>query len=207
MAALSEFHKLIAPEVPGCPQPVMNEAILRACIEFCERTSVTDETVTVATVAATAEYALTFTTGYTAHRLIYVRRSDNTELTRSSREIFDVNTGAVEAGDATHYYLSTAGKLVLGPIPDAIETLTVKAVTKPTRTATTVADSLADHWGPAIAAGAKALLYAQKGTAWYDPNEAAQKETDFSGAINLAIAQRNAGRSGTQQMVTMRPAA
>lgn len=205
MAALTAFSKHVQLEVPGCPQPVVNEAVLRACIEFCERTAIIEEKTTVDIVVDTAEYTPSFASGMVAHRLVDVKR-DGTPLRRSSTEKLDsIQEDAV--GEPSLYYLSGAGDIVFAPIPDAVETLDVKAVVKPSHDATEVPDALANHWMLVIAAGAKALLFSQKNTAWYDPNEAAAKARDFSQGIDKAITQKRAGRSGTPSRVQMRPAA
>jgi hypothetical protein len=207
MAALADFSKHVLIEVPMCPQPVVNEAVLRACIEFCERTALFDEKTVVETEAGDDMYALAFNSGLVAHRVLYVKRGDS-PLSRSSRDLADGAAGDLGAtGAPTMYYLNASDMLVLAPVPDSVETLTVKAIVKPAQTATAVPDSLAAHWMLGIAAGAKAFLFSQKGTAWYDPEASLTKASQFSQAIDKAITQQRAGRSGTQSRVVMRPAA
>jgi hypothetical protein len=207
MAALADFSKHVLIEVPMCPQPVANEAVLRACIEFCERTALFDEKTTVETDPGDDTYALAFNSGLVAHRILYVKRGDS-PLSRSSLDQMDGATGDLGGtGAPTMYYLNASDMLVLAPAPDSVETLTVKAVVKPSQVATAVPDALAAHWMLGIAAGAKALLFSQKSTAWYDPNASVAKASEFSQAIDKAITQQRAGRSGTQSRVVMRPAA
>lgn len=206
MAALTAFAKHVQPEVPGCPQPIVHEAILQACIEFCERTEMFDAVLPVDTVVGDNTYALTAATGYSAYKVLFVRRGDS-PLDSSNRETFDATPALADAGEATHYYFDSTGQLVLGPVPDTVETLSVKAVVVPAVDATTVPDALSARWMLAIAAGAKAKLYSQKNTAWYDPAEAQLKERDFSEAINKAAIALRAGRSGTMLRVAMRPLA
>lgn len=205
--ALTEFLKHVQPEVMGCPQPIALEQILRACIDFCARSRLLDETTTVTTVAGTATYAMTFASGLVAHDLVYVRRDTTTQLNRSTREDFDASTSTTEDGEATSYYMNGENNLVLGPIPNAVETLDVKAVVKPVYNATTVPTVLLADWFTEIAAGAKAKLYAQKNTAWYDPIEAAKKETQFSAGVRDATHRTNTGKTRALIRVQMRPAA
>lgn len=206
MAALTEFLKHVQLEVPNCSQPVLLEAVLRACIEFCERTELIDETTTVDTVIGTATYTPSFTSGMLAQRLVYVER-DGLPLTRSNRDLFNAYSELRDAGEAEYYYLSSTGKLALGPIPDAVETLDLKAIVKPADNATTVPDVLVDDWLPAIASGAKARLFAQKNTPWYDPTEAVMQSNMFTSGVTDATNSRNTGRSGAQLRVKMRPLA
>lgn len=206
MAALTAFVKHVQPEVPGCPQPVVHEAILQACIEFCERTELYDETIAVDTVAGDASYPLSASAGLSVHRVLYVKRGDS-PLAPSSRDVFDASAAMAANGDPSHFFFDSTGALVLGPVPEHVETLTVKAVAAPATDATTVPDALAQRWMTAIAAGAKAKLYAQKNTAWYDPAEAQLKERDFSEAINKAVTSLRTGRSGASLRVAMRPLA
>ncbi len=208
MAALTAFLKHVQPEVPVCPQPIVLEAILRASIEFCERTRLFDETVSVTTTAGDSEYTLSVTSGYTAHDILYVKKtSDDTYLGASKREVFDASNTYTDDGEPTAYYLTATGKLKLGPVPTAsdLDTYSVKLIIKPSTSATTVQDALADHWALVIAAGAKSFLYAQKNTAWYAPDEAAVKGAFFTAGVNRAKAELNLGRSGTPTQVAMRP--
>lgn len=206
MAALTAFAKHVQPEVPGCPQPLVHEAILQACIEFCERTELYDESIAVDTVAGVNTYALAAPTGLAACKVLYVKRGDS-PLGSSNREAFDASTAMAASGEPSRFYMNSHGDLVLGPTPQEIETLTVKAVVVPAADATEVPDALARRWMLAIAAGAKAKLYAQKNSAWYDPAEASLKERDFSEAVNKAINTLRSGRSGTPLRVSLRPMA
>lgn len=204
MAALTAFLKQVQLEVPNCSQPILLEAILRACIEFCERTELFDETTDVTTVAGTATYTPSFASGMVATRAVYVKRDDEL-LTRTNRDVFNAYDDLVEAGEADSYYLSSTGKLVLGPVPDAVETLEFKAIVKPAATATTVPDALSDDWATAIGNGAKTKLFAQRNTPWYAPDEAIMQASMFSAHVTKAINSRNTGRSGALLRVKMRP--
>lgn len=206
MAALSAFNPYIAHEVPGCPQPVLEAAVLRACIDFCERTSLFDEATTVAVVAGTSEYAMAFASTLVSHRVLNVRR-DGAALSRSNREALEASGLLDDSNTPSHYYQTGTGKLRLAPIPNATETLDVTAVVKPAYDAATVPDALLQDWAVEIGLKAKAILYAQKNTAWYDVNEATKKEREFSDAVNTAINRIRSGGAGGVTRVQMRPAA
>lgn len=206
MAALSAFNPYIAHEVPGCPQPVLEAAVLRACIDFCERTSLFDEATTVAVVAGTSEYAMAFASTLVSHRVLNVRR-DGAALSRSNREALEASGLLDDSNTPSHYYQTGTGKLHLAPIPNATETLDVTAVVKPAYDAATVPDALLQDWAVEIGLKAKAILYAQKNTAWYDVNEATKKEREFSDAVNTAINRIRSGGAGGVTRVQMRPAA
>ena len=64
MAALSAFAKFVRPSVPGCPEPVLLDGILRACIEYCTRTKSITQDVSVATAASTNGYVIPVSAGY-----------------------------------------------------------------------------------------------------------------------------------------------
>ena len=60
MASIETLHPLVAPEVLGCPSITIDSAILRAAIEFCEKSTAWRELLDPITVVdGTAEYALT----------------------------------------------------------------------------------------------------------------------------------------------------
>ncbi len=207
MATLGAFHKLIAPEVAGCPEPVMNEAVLRSCIEFCERSRAFTETVSFNTSPGIAKYSIPVSTNTSPYEVVVVWRAGGTKLWKITRDIYDISFSPTITGAPMYYYMDTGGMLVLGPTPAASEQLTLTVVVKPSYNATIVDDALLAQWAPAIASGAKARLYAQKGMAWYDPAEAALKEREFSEAVSSLVAQTNSGRSGGLLRVVMRPAA
>lgn len=193
MADLSGIARLVRIAVPGCSEPQIADAIIDAAIEFCRETRVVTETLSVATVIGQASYALATSAGTRANRVNRVERG-TVPLSKSSKPVFDANPIMRAGGTASHYYLDD-DSLVLGPVPDAVETLTLAVAVEPELGATTVPDVLYNEWRRVIASGAKATLLAQK-MPWQSLTDAQIENALFVGGITAAISKRDGGGSG-----------
>lgn len=194
MADLSGIAKLVRIAAPNCPDPLLDDAIIDAAIDFCRQTRVVTESLSVATVAAQSVYPLATSANTRANRAQRVERG-TVPLTKSSKPAFDANPHLRAAGTANHYYLDN-DSLVLGPIPEAIETLKLSVVVEPVLGATTIPDVLHDEWRRVIASGAKAILLSTANVPWQSLPDAAIEGTAFMAGIEAAIAKRDAGGSG-----------
>jgi hypothetical protein len=172
-AALTVFAKYVRPEVSGCPELIILDAIKRAGMEFCKRTKIIRETLTLTTVVDQASYALDTEEGTVADEVLAVKREGADNLDPSSYYEFSANHMDRDTGPPNYYYLDVGGELVLGNIPDAVEDLVVTVRVRPTDEATTLPAELADRYMLEIAAGAKAILMIQRNKPWSDPDGAA----------------------------------
>lgn len=195
MADLSGIARLVRIAAPGCPEPLLNDAIVDAAIEFCRQTRAVTEALNLVTVIGQASYALATSTGTRANRVQRVERG-TLPLSKSSKPVFDANPHLRAAGTAGHYYLDD-DSLVLGPRPDAVETLVVSVVVEPVIGATTVPDVLQNDWRRVIASGAKAILLATPNVPWQSLTDAAVEGTSFMAGIEAAISKRDSGGSGS----------
>lgn len=194
MADLSGIARLVRIAVPGCPEPLIADAIIDAAIEFCRKTRAVTEDVTVTTVAADATYPLTTSANTRAWRVLRVER-DTVPLNKSSKPVFDANVHLRAAGTASHYYLDD-DTLTLGPVPEAIETLDVSVVVEPVLGATTIPDVLYNDWRRVVASGAKAVLLAIPKTEWQSLSDATVELGLFRAGIDDAISKRDGGGAG-----------
>jgi hypothetical protein len=187
MAALADFTRHVRPEVPGCPEIQILDAVLHAGIEFCKRTKIMRETVTIETVADTARYDLTdeLVDGAEPDEVMNVSRGNNIDLSPSSEQDFLAN-GLEDSGTPQYFYLD-GNDLVLGLKPSAAETLTVTVKARPTEAATTLPDELYRRYRLEIAAGAKAFLMLMDKQPWTNLQQAAI----HSAAFNLAVDTEN----------------
>jgi hypothetical protein len=187
MAALDSFTRYVRPEVPGCPELQIRDAILHAGIDFCKRTNISRETVTVATVAGTARYDLIplLDAGFMPDQVLFVSRGFYDDLTPSNeREFLDNNL--TRDGKPEFYYLD-GNELVLGYTPNAVETLTVTVKAMPTEAATTLPDELYNRYRLQVAAGAKALLMVMRKQPWTDLEGAQINGGLFNAAIDKEV--------------------
>jgi hypothetical protein len=184
MAALADFARYVRPEVPGCPEIQILDAILHAGIEFCKRTKIQRETVTVSTVADTARYDLTaeLASGTEPDEVLSVAREGADDLTASSEQDF-LDLQLDQSGQPQFFYLD-GNDLVLGRIPSGAEDLTVTVKARPAEGATALPDELYRRYRTQLAAGAKAFLMMMDKQPWTNLQQAAIHSAVFQGAID-----------------------
>jgi hypothetical protein len=204
MKTLDTFMSRILPHVPACPDVVAQEALLDAAIEFCEKTLVVRQTLSVlGTTANTMEYTLSAPAGeavvapiqaWFKGRLLEPVAADligNVQAFNTS----PVEVTVTKAGP-THFYWTAPSKIGLYPVPDDTEasTLTVRAALKPTRTATQLEDVLYDDWIDALMAGALSRLHAMKDQPWASADRSLIRAREFRNSVQRARAEGTTGR-------------
>ncbi|NCC41555.1 MAG: hypothetical protein EOM21_19475, partial [Gammaproteobacteria bacterium] len=127
--SLDEFLPLIRGRLVGCPDMILRDAVRDACIEFCKRTQIFSETFDVAVEAGEAVVDLVPTEGQ--HWVLSALRRDTRLLEPSERYHFEQDGLDTKTGAPSHYYLDGPLRLVLGPIPDADETLSATVSIRP----------------------------------------------------------------------------
>lgn len=196
MADLSAFAKYVRPEVNGCPEIQILDAILRAGIQFCKESRAIKQKVSVTTVAGTSEYTMTLPTGLVPEEIIEVRRDKFDALEASSFAGFMyMNLNHVD-GAPQFYYMNGSNKLVLGAIPDSVETLDVWLRVRPIEDATVLPDELFDRYRDDIASGAKSRLMLMKDKPWTDIPQAGIYKTLFDEAIAKSNTRDAKGAAG-----------
>ena len=190
MTVLADFLTLTRGHLKGCPDLLMEEAVRESAIEFCRRTQLIINDVTVRVKSGRRFYEM-----YPPDGLAWVVDKvlrDTRPLDSSDRREFEDDGLDVDSGTASAYYIEGDGRLTLGPIPDADETLTAKVTIRPEEGATEVPDILYTEWREAIAAGAK--IYGRKHyEQWYDPDRQNREEVVFEDAISKANLRRAKG--------------
>lgn len=196
-AALTTFARYVRPDVLGCPEIVILDAILRAGIEFCKRTKVSKENIAITTIINTAAYPLVTAspTNTIVDEVLNVNRDLYSTLRPSSVFEIEAMRYDIQTGLSYYYYLDNNNQLVLGLVPNGIETLTAVVKTIPTDNATTLPDVLARRYKLEIAAGAKAMLMLDAGKQWSNPKYAAVHQGIFNAGIDLANVREARGNS------------
>ena len=174
MASIETLHPMIAPEVMGCPSIVIDNAVLRAAVEFCEKSTAWRVLLDpIPLVDGTAEYALPLPAD---SRLVVIREK---EVKLGGHALMPVSDPAIlsqtRTGVPSHYYQRTHGAVVLYPTPASADglALTIFAVLAPKLSATTLPDILTDRYYEAISEGAKGILKRMPNQPWSDPARAA----------------------------------
>lgn len=182
MATTATFTKWVRPSVPGCPEPVLLEAIRQSALEFCIRTKLLTEDVNVAIQAGTSVYALPIDPAFQAVDILYLKK-EGRSLTPSSRRDNDQDE-TIASGSVKNYYLNGLLDLVVYPTPDTNETLTASVVVAPISNSDEIPDELLlGNRYLAIAAGAKASLMMMDAVPWANPQSGMMARSTYDIAI------------------------
>ena len=183
MTTLEAFHSLVLPSVIGCPTITASQAILNACIEFCEKSLIVREVVDpFTTVANVSAYDIELSSGAKL-AMIMSASVDSKDITALGSDDFPNLGTAVSKPQSCRY--GEDGMLQLYPVPDAAYTIGLVVAIKPSRSATAVNDKLFEDWGEHIASGALQRLMLLP-SAWANPALAASHGAYFSAGINQA---------------------
>jgi hypothetical protein len=204
-AALTDFAKYVRPEVPGCAEPLLLDAILESCIDFCTRSELLSEIVEQVLVASTKTYSLTPTDATLYPARLRAVLNDGVELTPTNAASYTLLSERTDSGTPTYYFSPTRSQVTLAPVPDTAATLEFDLVLRPVRTATTVPSVLFDEWAKAVANGAKAQLLAQVGRPWANAALAGYFQGLYDDAVATAAAQVAMGNTGAAMHVAVSP--
>jgi hypothetical protein len=202
MASLDDFLAIVRGRLPGCPDFILKEAVRDAAIEFCKRTRLLVERITVAVEAD--EAAVTLSPATDLHWEVLDLRRDNTRLTPWNRREATVQDQSLETGTPQYYYQEGDLTLVLSPIPDADETLTALVTLRPDDAATTLPDVLWTDYREPVAAGARAWVRRNHGD-WVNPELEAEDRAIFERAIHNQNIRRARGGADTALRVRAHP--
>lgn len=204
--ALADFAKYVRPEVPGCAEPVLLDAILESCIDFCTRTELLSEIVPLVTSVALATYTVTPTDAalYPA-RLRSVVNATPLPLTKTDAASYELLTDRSAAGSPLKYFAPTRNQITFAPIPNAVETIKLGIVLRPTRTAAVVPNVLFDEWAVLIAAGAKAALMAMANVPWSNLTQAAIYGMAYDAGVRTAAVEVASGNVGASMHIVVSP--
>lgn len=214
MATLTSFLPYVLPHVTGCPDPLAEQAVRSACIEFCEETLLVQEVSTQSSIASQQDYDIDVPTDMILVRVTGVFYGD-TWLDPSSIENIRsgvalrgaVGTATQTLATPTVYFQKTpnATTISLYPVPDTAlaNGLAIRAAFAPSRSATTVPDLLYDFWVEEIAAGAIARLKAIPGQPFSDPATVANYLLQFNEANRAGSIEARVGRVAAASRVRL----
>ena len=149
MTALSAFYPRILPFLPGCSEPLVDQVLVDAAIQFCEESLVIRQTLdSFKTRVGAIEYDLDPPTNqYIISRVMSVN-VDGTELAPIMAETVHSDFTTNQSKPTGFYTARIDSTLVLRltPPPDAVYTVKVIAALRPARGATTLDDDLYNLW-------------------------------------------------------------
>ena len=177
MIELSEFTPDIMAAAPGCPEFIVERAILGAVIEFAEKSwCLNEEHDPFDLDEDEAEYEFD---APDSHRIVGIMnvRIDGEQINPISEQELSRKYPGWRTDTAslpTLYVKNSRTMITVYPIPqaDVDDAVEARIALAPTRTATRINDRFRDYHFDAIVAGAAARLLIQPGKAWTSPEMA-----------------------------------
>ena len=212
--ALSQFSKIVAPEVPGCPSFLIEEKIVEAAQQFCIDTQwlkkgIEVEAIDYTTIDAadndSIEIDLTsYVTGITPVSFTQFQiDGGNWNLEHRELENDNSNLDQITKTGVKFYTLPDQDTIKLFPFTDQAEDFDVfiEIVFKPKDGVTTLDDVFYDDHRRAICAHAAASLQRMKGKAWSDPDYATQNARTYQAKMGAAKIKASVGRVTGNTMI------
>lgn len=212
MTDLITLYKHVKPDVPGCPDPLLDRAIINAAIEFHEESKIyCAELTAINVVADEPEYDLVPPAGYAVVDIRRARFDDKPLIAKSRDQLdqmwvdqntrslfhyhhmtgynFDADSWEVATTSRPQFfYQPTSSSLRLVAIPDTayVGGLKVNAALKPTPDATAIEDWIYNDYYKAIAAGAIAEVARIPEKMWTNPGLGDLRDREFRAGIAKA---------------------
>lgn len=180
---VSDFSRFILPEVIGCPDPVLEQAVVQTAYEFCDKTGAWDEVQDPqALVAGTGDYDIDVPPGAILMRVRNVWIDGQAVASETFERV------AVMSRDlGSPVYFNAAidrAQIRLFPTPSADGgQMVVRAVYAPAMTATSLPDFLLQRHTDAISSGAKARLMLMPNMVWSNAQLGSYHSDRFTSGI------------------------
>lgn len=215
MTNIEAFLKYMRHQLPGCPEPLALQHVVRAARDFCHQTHacrlVTDP---AAVIAGDGRYDIMLPPETELVQVIQVWYG-----TRELRLIAPDDIGNPQAyfepiggqtrspGEPGYAYLLSRAEIGLDAVPDksASAMLTMRVAVKPTLEAETVPDNLFADWQEAVTAGAVASLAALPGHPFSSMDVATAASMAYRYFVSVARREAYKGRLSAERQVRMRP--
>lgn len=200
---LADLASEVRPDVPGCPDPVIEAALQKAAVRFFRDSGVWRETLSaISLTSGQATYTPSVPTESRLERVLRAKYGNST-LDQAPHEDLALRD---ESGAPRAFAMDPANDLVLYPTPDdnATEDVTVFALLVPLRSAITIPDRLGEEWEDALVAFAKADLLDTPKKPWADP-QAAQYQRRIYQTERARAKQEALGGHGAVDRVKPQP--
>ncbi len=213
MQPLEAFYPDISLSVGNIHTPIIDNAIMGAAIEFCDKTRAWEEPLNNLTIApGVSDYCLDFDD---VTRVIITlkeftvngRQIEPESLSNIRRTTNDWRTRVADLPE--FYYFSTPTQVTLFPnfTDTASGDMTFVGVFKPHRKSKSLPDFLYNDYYDAITKGAEARLHSMKGRSWYSPNDSVEAKRLFGIDIDEAKIRASKNRTNASFRLRIRGAA
>lgn len=189
--AYSAFYPEIRPDVPTCPDDVLENACRNAAIEFCEKALVLQfEQDALSSIADEGEYDFEPPPNTVVCAIEQAFYDGNEifpkHISELTKEISPDWRDETNTPRFVTQLSETSFRIVPKPSEAVEDGIKLIVNLKPTRSSEKVDNVLYEKYLDAIAAGAKKRLFLMKGRPWSDPAMATYYETDFRRHIQAA---------------------
>lgn len=189
MKSWDSFYPDVLPSVIGCPDQVMNQALLRAAQEFFRRTNVWTLWLDTIRTAAHAEYDIPLES---KTELVKLQRAtlQGRPLTVTTPEALPADWQTSPSGLRSCVFTRDRKVLTLLPITSTNEFLRIEASLQPSNSATGISDEFFDLYVEAIAHGALARIQRLPSAGFYNLQAAMDSDQLFKQAIGTVAIQQ-----------------
>jgi len=183
MAALTALRSKVQPHVLGCPLLMVDDAILDAVVDFCNRSrAYRFSPAEITVVAGTANYTVSDLPAQTEIAWLLAAELDDIPIdTPDSGSV--PQSYATEEGTSSMAVVVSASSIGLRKVPSEAGGLRVRLALRPTLSATTFLDEFNVLYREQIAAGALARLYAMPKKPWTATELVEDARNQFDQAI------------------------
>lgn len=207
MLPVSTFFTRLMPNVAGCPEPLAQQALVDAAIEFCDLSLIIVERLDPITVGLTdlRSFEIDLPSQMKLSQIMSVELDDRLLQPAPSYNVYGTPD---QPGTPTTYYTTEFEEtfaVTLVPRPDKEFMLQVTAALKPSRTATNLPNKLFEEYADYILAGAFSRLMSMPGQMWSDPVGAAGYMAQFRHGLSVARNNSMRGRVRSSLSVAQRP--
>lgn len=202
MTALSAFNQDVCPHVPECPLPVVEDAILMAVIDFCNRSRAYQyipEDIPV--IAGVGDYDVDLPSRYEIAWLLDAEL-DGAELATSDQGSIPM-AWASQQGAVSSAIVIDPVTVGLRKTPASAGTLRLNLALRPSLGATNFPNELYALYRKHIASGALALIFAQPKKSWSDLDLAAYHHNRFEDAVLDAAYRADRGCANSQKRTSL----
>jgi hypothetical protein len=208
---LTEISRRVAPDVMGCPNVLVDEAVLRTLVKFCEETQILEKAfehdvlATDVVAADNDSVSVNLATYLTDGRPILLTEFRIDGVAWDAQEIKLLNDqddlDEIAISGTKFFTWPDTTHIKFYGIEAEAQRFYIKQIFVPLDTATTVDDDIYYRYRDAIAAGARALLMFMPKKDWTDPVMATRYLADYNDGVAGAKIKQSHGMTRRSQSV------
>jgi len=189
MIDIADIYEYIAPEVMGCPEPLIERAVVKTARKLCNHSLIWDETEEILPAVATIK-TIKFDVAVENTEIAsidYVKYNGFPLTVTTEQELNElVPFWPDDTGEPTHYIPNINGKTArLYPVPTTTDAdaITYKVTLRPAINATQLPSFMTTDFLEVLIDGALMILMRMSKEAWYNPAESERRRKELKKGI------------------------